>query len=108
MDTPAEDVDLSDETKDAPVEPVEFKLRRPTRWGKGATGEISVLTLRPTPRAMKDLTVTIDPATGKLDFKPYDLARVGFVMAGYPPAVVDTIDHRDVQDLAMAVLGFFG
>ena len=89
-----------------PSKPVSMKLRTPVEWGKDQT--IDELTLKPTARAFKEMTLAVDPNTGKVDYQPYALALVGIRMAGHPPAVLDRMDHRDMLELSQLVFGFLG
>ncbi len=95
MDAPAPAPDRK------PGDPI--KLREPVQFGSET---ITELTLKFSPRAVKDLKITMTPDGGQV-FSPYDLASAGVRMAGYPDAVFQNLKSgQDLMDIAMAALLF--
>lgn len=103
METPETE---NSEEKKAPVdpwEPVQLKLIAPIEWGKQSIGE---LTIRPYGKAVRDLTLPMTPE-GKIDYRPYDLAKVALRMAGHADGVIDKMHPKDISACAQVALSFF-
>lgn len=79
-------------------------LCKPLQIGSETVDE---LVLNPTPRAYKDFSLPMS-GEGMILFQPYTLAKIGLIMAGKPSALVDKLDVKDMNALALKVMDFFG
>jgi hypothetical protein len=88
------------------VGPVTIKLREPVQFGKKSE-PVTELVLKPTARACRDLTLPMT-GEGKIDYQPYKLALAGLGMAGVAggAAFVDLMHVADMNEVALAVMGF--
>lgn len=85
-------------------------LRVPFEFGKEADGKarlVEQLVLRPSSRAFREYSLPIRE-DGTTLYQPYDLAKVGMQMAGFPAAIVDKLDMLDMMEVAQKVMGFIG
>lgn len=88
----------------------EVKLREPIEFGKDESGKarlIETLVLKPSSRAFKEYSMPMKQ-DGTMLYQPYELARVGLQMAGFPASLVDKIYAADMLEVAQEVLGFIG
>lgn len=83
---------------------VTVKLSVPVQWGKET---IESLEIKPTARAFRDFSIPMTE-NGKIDYQPYQLAKVGLLCAGKVESIVDKLEVADMVKVAQVVLGFIG